>query len=123
MGFCTGAISQRYGCGDAKVSDLGTQNSPPYRGPEEFRFVDHAIFKERNQEVWEMLQLITMYRGVVVYGESGTGKSSLVNAGLIPVLMQRGYAVDRVRVQASPRGEFLLERISQFEQGTHPFLE
>lgn len=97
--------------------------SEPYRGPEEFRYVDRAIFKERDEEIWEILQLITMYRGVVIYGESGHGKSSLVNAGLVPELVQRGYSVDRVRVQPTARGEFLVERISELEQGVPPFLE
>jgi hypothetical protein len=105
------------------VSEDTADVSLPYRGPEEFRFVDHVIFTQREQEIWEILQLITLYRGVVIYGQSGNGKSSLVNAGLIPELIRQGYTVDRVRVQFAPAGEYLVERVSMREEGTAPFLE
>ena len=105
------------------MSDENTGVSLPYRGPEEFRFADHEIFTQREQEVWEILQLISMYRGVVIYGQSGNGKSSLVNAGIIPEIIALGYTVDRVRIQPSPAGEFLVERISRHDEGTAPFLE
>ena len=94
----------------------------PFRGAEEFRFVDEVIFKEREEDVWNVLELITLYRGVAIYGQSGTGKSSLINAGLLPALVRKGYSVDRVRVQPTRAAEFLVERISLSEQGTEPFL-
>ncbi len=40
-----------------------------------------------------------MYRGVLLYGDSGSGKSSLVNAGLIPEAIRLGFEPERLRVQ------------------------
>ena len=55
----------------------------PFRGIEAFRFIDQQIFAERDDEIWDLQSNITRYRAVLLYGESGTGKSSLINAGLI----------------------------------------
>ena len=60
--------------------------SAPYRGIEPFRFVDQPIFSGRTDEVRKLVRLITIYRGISFYGESGAGKSSVINAGLIPAL-------------------------------------
>jgi len=73
--------------------------SAPYRGIEPFRFVDQPIFSARTDEVRKLVRLITIYRGIFFYGESGAGKSSLINAGLIPALRDEGFAPERVRVQ------------------------
>ena len=63
--------------------------SAPYRGIEPFRFVDQPIFSARADEVRKLVRLITIYRGIFFYGESGAGKSSLINAGLIPAALIR----------------------------------
>ena len=50
----------------------------PYRGLESFRVVDSPIFFARDREVRKLLRYITMYRAVLLYGDSGSGKSSLI---------------------------------------------
>lgn len=52
-----------------------------------------------------------VYRGVSVYGESGAGKSSLINAGLLPAAEQEGFRADRIRVQPRLGEELVVERI------------
>src|SRR5439155_14559647 len=64
--------------------------SAPYRGIEPFRFIDQPIFSARTEEVRNLVQLITIYRGIFFYGELGAGKSSLINAGFIPALRDEG---------------------------------
>ena len=93
----------------------------PYRGIESFRYSDQAIFFARELETRELLQLVVVYRGIFLYGGSGSGKSSLVNAGLIPAVETEGFRADRIRVQ--PRGgeEFVVERIPMTED-EHTFL-
>src|SRR5688500_7199416 len=70
----------------------------PYRGLEPFRYVDNAIFFARDRELRKLIRYITMYRAVLLYGDSGSGKSSLINAGLIPAILKEGFVADRIRV-------------------------
>jgi WD40 repeat protein len=46
---------------------------------------------------------------VLLYGDSGAGKSSLLNAGLMPGLIERGFAPVRVRVQPREDAELVIE--------------
>ena len=46
----------------------------PYRGIEQFRFIDRPIFFERRDETRKLVRLVSIYRGTLLYGESGTGK-------------------------------------------------
>ena len=96
--------------------------SAPYRGIEPFRFVDQPIFSARTEEVRKLVRLITIYRGIFFYGESGAGKSSLINAGLIPALRDEGFVAERVRVQPIAGQELVVERIALTDEGTPPFL-
>jgi WD40 repeat protein len=52
------------------------------------------------------------YRGAMLYGDSGAGKSSLVNAGLIPQVLTLGLSPERLRVQPRPGEEIVLERVA-----------
>lgn len=83
----------------------------PYRGIRPFRFIDQQIFAAREEEIWNLLSNVTLYRAVLLYGESGTGKSSLINAGLLPRALEEGYVADRIRLQPVPGSEIKVERI------------
>ena len=85
----------------------------PYRGLEPFRYVDSAIFFARDRELRKLMRYITMYRSVLLYGDSGSGKSSLINAGLIPAILKEGFVADRIRVQPREDEEFIIERMPQ----------
>lgn len=67
-------------------------NRPIYPGLLAFDEPDAAIFFGRNDEIWEGLELLNKARRleqaglVMVLGASGSGKSSLVRAGLVPRL-------------------------------------
>ncbi|HEY5883419.1 MAG TPA: hypothetical protein VIT88_01970, partial [Pyrinomonadaceae bacterium] len=96
--------------------------SAPYRGIEYFRFVDHPIFFARQKEVIELLRHVVIYKGVLLFGGSGTGKSSIINAGLLPLIINQGFVPDRIRVQNRPDQEFVIERISLHDDGQRSFL-
>jgi hypothetical protein len=84
----------------------------PYRGIEPFRYVDKDVFFAREGVTRRLLRRVVVYRGVMLYGDSGTGKSSLVNAGLAPAALDEGYHAERVRVQPRPGEEFVVERLT-----------
>ena len=94
----------------------------PYRGIESFRYVDQPIFFAREEETRKLLRYVVVYRGVLFYGDSGSGKSSLINAGFIPAIIEEGFTPDRLRVQPRPGEEIVVERISKSPDGGAPFL-
>jgi DNA-binding transcriptional ArsR family regulator len=85
----------------------------PYRGIEAFRFVDQQILAAREDEIWDLVSNVKLYRAVLFYGDSGTGKSSLINAGLLPEVLQGNYIPDRLRVQPFAGREIKVERIAK----------
>jgi conflict system STAND superfamily ATPase len=83
----------------------------PYRGIESFRYIDQQIFSARDDETWDLLSNILIYRGVLLYGDSGSGKSSLINAGLIPAALRENLIANRLRIQPRRGKEIKIERI------------
>jgi hypothetical protein len=65
----------------------------PYPGPVPFEQYDRDIFFARMSESTDLLSLVIANRAVLLYGRSGSGKTSLLNAGLIPLLQGEGFGV------------------------------
>ncbi|MDH3303477.1 MAG: protein kinase, partial [Acidimicrobiia bacterium] len=61
----------------------------PYKGLSAFDEADGQDFFGRTKEIHELLSLVERHRMVTVVGPSGSGKSSLVKAGLVPALRAR----------------------------------
>ncbi len=96
--------------------------SAPYPGIDPFSYSKRNVFFAREKEARALVRLVVMYRGVLLYADSGLGKSSLINAGLIPMAMQEGYQAERIRVQPKAGQEIIIERISEFGVVKTPFL-
>jgi len=60
----------------------------PYPGMAPFREADAARFFGREREVRELVERLRLHSFITVIGPSGSGKSSLVYAGLLPALRQ-----------------------------------
>lgn len=74
----------------------------PYVGPKPFCRSEAGIFFGRDAEASEVLSLILAHRACVLYAQSGAGKSSLLNAKLVPGLEGEGFEVlGPVRVHAT----------------------
>lgn len=103
------------------LSRVSTMALPevPYRGIEAFRFVDQEIFCARRAETLKVVRTVVIYRGVLLYGASGVGKSSLINAGLIPSILEEGFCPERIRLQPLRGQEMIVERIA-VEEGARP---
>ncbi|WP_051285124.1 hypothetical protein [Aequorivita capsosiphonis] len=65
----------------------------PYVGLRPFRDDENLLFFGRDEQTLELLQRLHTNRFVAVVGSSGSGKSSLIRAGLIPAL-KGGYLVE-----------------------------
>lgn len=64
----------------------------PFLGLDAFREENAALFFGRRQVVSDLLNLLRAKRLAAVVGPSGSGKSSLVRAGLIPLLRNGGIS-------------------------------
>jgi len=83
-----------------EVLGLLTVPACPYRGLDAFTADDAAVFVGREEEVTRLHDMVGKQALVVVTGPSGVGKSSLVNAGLIPLM--RGWATGSFRPGGVP---------------------
>ncbi|HTD38390.1 MAG TPA: hypothetical protein VK669_12815, partial [Candidatus Limnocylindrales bacterium] len=60
----------------------------PFPGLRPFRFNDREFFFGREDQIYALYRLLELSRFVAVIGSSGSGKSSLVRAGLLPLLQE-----------------------------------
>ena len=81
----------------ARLRELLAQPEPareeircPFPGMVPFRREDAPYFFGRDREIEEILQRLRHQRFLVVIGPSGSGKSSLLSAGVLPQLDQSG---------------------------------
>ncbi len=95
------------------MGDLTSADLPavPYPGIEPFAYTGRKVFFARASEARKLIRRITLYRGVLLYAASGVGKSSLVNAGVIPLAIEEGHRPERLRVQPLMNEEILVEPI------------
>ena len=65
----------------------------PYVGPRPFESQHKEIFFGRKRETDEIISLIISHRVLVLYAQSGAGKTSLINASVIPALDDEGFDI------------------------------
>ena len=74
----------------------------PYRGMRPYEEDDQASFRGREAEIEEAMSHIRLNPWLFVVGASGCGKSSLIRAGVIPRLRQKGYEPSVMRPGSNP---------------------
>lgn len=72
---------------------MAAADQKPYVGPRPFGRDEKDLFFGRDREARDLCSLVVAHPIVLLYAASGAGKSSLLNAGLIPLLEARGYEV------------------------------
>lgn len=93
---------------------MATKNNPwrglaPYQDPIE---ANHTYkFCGRNQEISDLVTLIDNNLFVTLYGRTGVGKTSLLNAGVFPILRKRGYHPIYIRLSQESTGKTYAEAI------------
>jgi eukaryotic-like serine/threonine-protein kinase len=76
----------------APASTDGHPGGNPYRGLAAFESTHASLFFGRRSEIRELVDRVRAEAFVVVGGDSGTGKSSLCRAGVLPVLAKDGWS-------------------------------
>lgn len=73
------------------MTDEARRDAQPFVGPRPFTEVEEALFFGRDREIVDLRALVTAHRVVLLYAQSGAGKSSLIHAGLLPELKEQGF--------------------------------
>lgn len=76
----------------------------PYRGMQTFSEEHKNLFFGRTKPVDEIFDLLKNNLLTVIFGKSGIGKSSLLNAGLLPKLRENFYLPILIRIPFSDTG-------------------
>lgn len=74
----------------------------PYKFLDYYKVEDEAIFFGRKRETRILVADVIINRLVVLFARTGTGKTSLINAGVRPHLKDRGYETFFIRVSRNP---------------------
>lgn len=83
-------IARLYKALERPVPGPAPRPACPFPGMRPFREEDSGRFFGRQQEVDDLLQRLRLHPFIAVIGPSGSGKSSLVLAGLVPALRRSG---------------------------------
>jgi len=90
-----------------------TQHASPYKFLDYYNPEDADIFFGRDREIRVIEQKFHNTRLLVLHGESGTGKTSLIRAGLMPRLSPEVFVPVYVRVLRDPLREITRELLRQ----------
>lgn len=67
-------------------------NINPWIGFNSYTEYDSKIFRGRNEDAKNLIEIIDQSKLSLLYSESGIGKTSLINAALIPVLRENIFS-------------------------------
>jgi hypothetical protein len=79
-----------------------TSTAKPYKGPESYQVEDTDLFFGRDLEAEQLMARILSSRFTLLHAQSGAGKTSLLNARVIPGLEARGWNAFRILPQNDP---------------------
>ena len=101
----------------ATFANLPAVGANPYKGLRAFREADAAEFYGRADLVERLVAAVDAAPFVTVVGPSGSGKSSLVHAGLVPAFRRRGALVVSMVPATEPFAELeaALRRVATVE--------
>ncbi|MGB6450958.1 MAG: hypothetical protein WBE92_09415, partial [Steroidobacteraceae bacterium] len=85
----------------------------PWLGLASFTEETRALFFGREQEVAELERRVQRKLLTVLFGKSGLGKTSILQAGLVPGLRERGYFPVYLRIDYGHDSPEPAEQIKQ----------
>ena len=110
------------------ATDTPPRVGNPYIGPASFRLGDSLYGRDRERE--RLVDLLVAERIVLLYSPSGAGKTSLIQAALIPALQKAGFEVlPIIRVthvlepqpgMPAPRNRYVMSVLLSLEEGLPP---
>ncbi len=71
--------------------------SNPWKDIASYSFNEAKYFKGREEDIAKFTQILNNGNSAVIYSESGIGKTSLINAGIEPIMVERGFYPIHIR--------------------------
>ena len=96
---------------------MGKYKDNPWLGLESYQ--ENQIIYGRNKEIEELSQCVLNNNETVLYGKSGIGKSSIINAGILPIVRSHGYFPIVVRLDHSNKHSYIKQLSDSIERGAH----
>jgi len=103
-----------------KAKGKTTYAENPFRFLEPFRRMDRQLFFGRDSQIRELTGLVCNSTILVLFGESGSGKTSLLNAGLIPELSDQHFLIVHCRCLDTPCDNIRREVLRSLEKLAKP---
>lgn len=75
------------------MNSSGQSSMFPYVGLRTFDSLDRGLFSGRSREIRSIVDLIYVNPILILYSQSGAGKTSLLRAGVIPKLKEDGFEI------------------------------
>jgi hypothetical protein len=97
-------------------SNTSSLNCNPYKLLESYKESDSANFFGRTNDIQALLESVYRDKITILFGESGVGKTSLLNAGLFPRLREEGWVIISTRCLDNPVEYIKKEAIGQIER-------
>jgi hypothetical protein len=82
--------------------DKQVSEAKPYKGTESYQIEDDGLFFGRDGDSDQLIAQILSSRLTLLHAQSGAGKTSLLNARVIPGLEARGWSAFRIIPQNDP---------------------
>lgn len=73
-------------------------NNNPWLGLSSYKYEDASRFYGRDKELQDLAEIIRQNSFTTIYGVSGAGKTSIINAGLFPILDKEHYLPIYIRL-------------------------
>ncbi len=89
----------------------------PYKFLNYYDEADERIFFGRAEEAQRLISKVHAYGLNLLYAPSGSGKTSLIHAGVMPALRREGYTPFYVRVYDDPIGEIKRRALEALRPG------
>jgi hypothetical protein len=84
------------------MSPTANIESKPYKGPDSYETEDADYFFGRNRESEAIVAKILSARCTLLHAQSGTGKTSILNARVIPALEEQTWSAFRILPRHNP---------------------
>ncbi len=97
----------------AQVERPPLDRDNPWPALDSFHEADHHFFRGRTEEAIDLLRLVLRAQVAVLYGVSGIGKSSLLEAGLFHLLRQENALPISIRLDFSNEDPKLTSQVKQ----------